>query len=220
MVGPHDHTLDKLGYFPISKSFTIELLHQNDDDSHLQTEIMSSNITRATGNPNYVGCSFSTFISLEGYNFKQKCTCDKANMTISCYLTDDDTIYFRILEESRELSHQIAPVSFKLTKFFQLVKSKKEWYGSPFFAFNGGYQMWLKVITAGNGDGEGIHVSVYLYLMKGPHDDELEQSGHWPLRGTFTVELLNQLDDSDHHSVIVQLYHHQCSRCTNRVLGE
>ena len=35
--------------------------------------------------------------------------------------------------------------------------------------------------------------------MKGPHDDKLEQSGHWPLRGTFTIELLNQLNDSDHH---------------------
>ena len=39
-----------------------------------------------------------------------------------------------------------------------------------------------------------------LYLMKGPHDDELEQSGHWPLRGTFTIELLNQQIDSNHFS--------------------
>ena len=34
--------------------------------------------------------------------------------------------------------------------------------------------------------------------MKGPYDDELEQSGHFPLRGTFTIELLNQLNDIKH----------------------
>ena len=36
----------------------------------------------------------------------------------------------------------------------------------------------------------GTHVSVYLHLMKGPYNDKLEQSGHWPLSVTFTVELL------------------------------
>ena len=64
----------------------------------------------------------------------------------------------------------------------------------------------MQVYAAGYGDGEGTHVSVFLHLMKGPHDDKLEQSGHWPLRGTFTIELLNQLNDSDHYSHIV-LFH-------------
>ena len=43
--------------------------------------------------------------------------------------------------------------------------------------------MCLKVYANGVGSGEGTHVSLYLYLMKGPYDDKLEQSGHWPLRG-------------------------------------
>ena len=37
--------------------------------------------------------------------------------------------------------------------------------------------------------------------MKGPHDDKLEQLGHWPLRGAFTIELLSQLNDSDHQQI-------------------
>ena len=37
--------------------------------------------------------------------------------------------------------------------------------------------------------------------MKGPYDDKLEQS---QLRGTFTIELLNQLYNSDHHSSVVK----------------
>ena len=38
------------------------------------------------------------------------------------------------------------------------------------------------------------NVSVDLYLMKGDHDDHLS----WPIRGTLTVQLLNQLSDSNH----------------------
>ena len=35
--------------------------------------------------------------------------------------------------------------------------------------------------------------------MKGPHDDELT----WPLRGKFEIKLLNQISDSEHHSLTV-----------------
>ena len=77
--------------------------------------------------------------------------------------------------------------------------------------------MCLKVRVGGYDDGEGTIVSVYLCLMKVPYDDKLEQSGHWPLRGTFTIELLNQLNDSDHYSRMIQFHHHCCSECTNRV---
>ena len=52
--------------------------------------------------------------------------------------------------------------------------------------------MCLIVDAAGYGDGEGTHVSVFLYLLKGPHDDKLEQSGHWPLRGTFIYNRTTQ----------------------------
>jgi len=75
--------------------------------------------------------------------------------------------------------------------------------------------MCLKVYHVGIGDSEGTHISIYLHLMKGLHDDKLEQSGHWPLRGTFTIELLNQF------SVQSQLMFssHSCSECTNRVVN-
>ena len=116
--------------------------------------------------------------------------------------------------------YQVAPITVKITKFSYWLESMSEWHSSSFFAFEGGYQMCLQVYPAGNGIGEGTHVSVFLALMKGSHDDKLEQSGHWPLRGTFTIELLNQLNDSDHHTHMVQFHHHLCEECTNRVLDE
>ena len=36
-----------------------------------------------------------------------------------------------------------------------------------------GYKMCLRGDAAGSGDGKGTHLSMFLYLMKGSHDDEL-----------------------------------------------
>ena len=117
-----------------------------------------------------------------------------------------------------EMSNKVAPVIIKMSSFTRKLIGTDQWYSSSFFAFNEGYQVCLRVDAAGHDEGEGTHVSVSLFLMKGPHDDKLEQSGPWPLRGTFTIELLNQPSDNNHHSCMIQLHHYRCSECTNRVL--
>ena len=78
--------------------------------------------------------------------------------------------------------------------------------------------MCLKVYADGTDNSEGTHISVYLYLMKGPHDDKLEQWGYWPLSGTFKIEVLNQLNNSDHYSHIVTFKASTPSYFTNRVV--
>ena len=59
--------------------------------------------------------------------------------------------------------------------------------------------MCLKVYANGKGDGAGTHVSVYVYLMRGEHDDKLT----WPFRGDITIQLVNQNEDQDHVKKIV-----------------
>ena len=98
---------------------------------------------------------------------------------------------FDILSQLSETVLLVRPV-FKISDYKEKIKKKENWTSSPFFAFDGGYQMCLKLYPAGIGQGAGDHVSVELYLMKGPHDEKLQQSGHWPLRGNFSVDLLNQ----------------------------
>ena len=213
MKGPHDDKLEQSGHWPLRGTFTIELLNQlNDSDHfshmvqfhhHLWSECTHRVLVGAMANS---GCGEPNFISHD--------TLLHNNSNIYC---KNDSLIFRISYEDSELSYQVAPVTFNITQFSQWLRNKDEWYSSPFFAFEGGYQMCLKVYAAGTGDGEGTHVSVYLYLMKGPHDDKLEQSGHWPLRGIFTIKLLNQLNDSDHYS-IVQFHHYLCDDCANKVL--
>ena len=95
--------------------------------------------------------------------------------------------------------NQACPVTIKMTEFKDKKKIKMEWYSDPFYTHNKGYKMCLHVDAAGNGSGKGTHLSVYLRLMMGPHDDELT----WPLRGKFEIKLLNQISDSEHHSMTV-----------------
>ena len=65
----------------------------------------------------------------------------------------------------------------------------------PFFTSLTGYKMCLEVYANGEGDGKGSHLSVFLTILHGPHDDQLD----WPLKGTFIIQLLNQLEDKNHH---------------------
>ena len=89
------------------------------------------------------------------------------------------------------------PVILKMSQFNDKKDNDVQWYSDSFYTHNKGYKMCLRVDAAGRGDSKGTHLSVYQYLMKGPHDDELT----WPLRGKFEIKLLNQISDSEHHSV-------------------
>ena len=57
--------------------------------------------------------------------------------------------------------------------------------------------MCIGVYANGRGDVKNTHISVYVYFMKGENDDYLP----WPFSGKVTFELLNQLEDTSHHSM-------------------
>ena len=54
--------------------------------------------------------------------------------------------------------------------------------------------MCLRVYANGYGDGADTHVSVFVSLMRGEHDDKLT----WPFCGDITVQVMNQNRDQDH----------------------
>jgi len=93
----------------------------------------------------------------------------------------------------------VLPVTLNLTAFTEKLNNKETWFSDPFFTSEKGYKMCLKVYVGGNYSGEDTHLSLLVYLMKGPYDDDLEQSGHFPLRRTFAIELLNQLNNENHY---------------------
>ncbi|XP_065885284.1 TNF receptor-associated factor 4-like [Dysidea avara] len=88
---------------------------------------------------------------------------------------------------------QVCPVIIKIHG----LKDATELYSNSFYTHGKGYKMCLSVDPDGDGDSKGTHMSVYLYLMKGPHDDMLT----WPLRGKIELKLLNQISDCEHRSL-------------------
>ena len=94
---------------------------------------------------------------------------------------------------------RVCPVVIKMSEFKKKQKENVQWYSDPFFTHTQGYKMRLSIVPAGIEDGKGTHLSVYLFLMRGPHDDTLK----WPLKETLEIKLLNQIGDSDHHSKMI-----------------
>ena len=66
------------------------------------------------------------------------------------------------------------------------------------YTHSGGYMFRLRVYENGRG---GTHMSVELVPYKGPFDDSLR----WPAMCTITLQLLNQYQDQDHHTVTKEL---------------
>jgi len=81
-----------------------------------------------------------------------------------------------------------------MTDFEQLLKDGDDWLSPPFYSHTGGYKMCHRVTANGQGRGEGTHVLIAVYLMRGEHDDHLK----WPFCGDITVQLLNQRGEEEH----------------------
>ena len=194
MNGPYDDRLEQSDDWPLRGRFKVELLDQVNDgkDTHFitfysdvpskSTDRVSERDTTPTGWGNHK-------------------LIPHGNILNSNYLKHD-SLYFMIsyqsFSESQQNDKSVAPVIFKMNNFTEKMKNKQQWYSDPFFAFWRGYKMCLNVDAGGHGDGDGTHVSVFLYLMNGPYDDRLEQSGDWPLRGRFKIELLDQINDNNY----------------------
>ena len=84
--------------------------------------------------------------------------------------------------------------TIKMDNFCLKKTNDTDWYSPPFYSHPRGYKMCLHVDANGNVGGEGTHVSVFLYMMRGENDDNLV----WPFQGEVSIALLNQLEDKNH----------------------
>ena len=91
------------------------------------------------------------------------------------------SVHLDSMAEIFKCGNQTCPVTIKMSQYSIKRRDAIQWYSDPFYTHNKGYKMCLRVDAAGIGNGKVTHLSVFLYLMKSPHDDELT----WPLRGKF-----------------------------------
>ena len=96
------------------------------------------------------------------------------------------------LNQLANSGNKVVPVVIKLAGF-KKYKNNQCVHSARFYTRDGGYKMYLNICPNGLG-GYDNYVTVGPYLMKGDHDDHLT----WPVKGTLTVQLLNQLSDSNH----------------------
>ena len=71
-----------------------------------------------------------------------------------------------------ESFYQQCPVILRLPEFNERKKANVPYYSVSFYTHNSGYKMCLRIDPAGCGDGRDTHLSLFLCLMKGPHDDK------------------------------------------------
>ena len=100
---------------------------------------------------------------------------------------------------------------FTLNEFSKRKQFDNEFYSSPFYTHQHGYKMCLGVYSNGDCSGKGTHVSVYVQLMAGDNDDQLQ----WPFVGDINIMLLNWREDKGHYKVNLPI---DAASALNRVL--
>ena len=215
MKGPHDDELQESGHWPVRGTFVIELLNSISNTNHMhyrRTIEVSENacgkcaIRVLNGNYADVSAGLPHYMSLDRHFTSSSLNYGRVNF-----------LYFRISYEDIPAVpyFSIAPVNFRLFNCTDRMKVKAPWYSDHFLAFTEGYTMRLKVHVGGIGNGAGTHVSIYLFLMRGPYDDKLQRLGRWPLRGVFTIKLLNQCGYTDHSTQMMITFNEEsCNKCT------
>ena len=137
----------------------------------------------------------------------------------------DDKLHFHIaLDKVVSLEEEITTIkntikdkeityllTFKLNEFQKKKDNNDEYFFSTtFYSSPNGYHMQVQVYANGYAAGRGTHVSVLVHMLQGGHDAELK----WPFIGNVTIQILNQLEDRNHHERIVHI------KETNMVVGE
>ena len=106
----------------------------------------------------------------------------------------------KVLELTQQLNETVEQLTFRLDSFPRHKNGRTTFYSGLLCTSHKGYKFRIQVYAGGNGSGEGTHVSIYACLMKGDHDHDL----FWPFLGEVTFELLNQIEDKQHHKMTVQ----------------
>ena len=86
--------------------------------------------------------------------------------------------------------------TFKMFDYSIGKEVNQTFYSKIFYTSCDGYKIRIEADPDGIGICRATHVSVFVRVLKGSNDQNLQ----WPFLGTVTVELLNQLADDDHHS--------------------
>ena len=195
--------------FPFQKTVYIRILNQFTDKNH---KIILSDLSRDPIRNNVGIRVFEGERQLKGRGTNMPYTALDSQGDCTKAYVRGDTIQLQIsevvdsLQPSRLERHILStfdqislctpPHQFVMTDFEQHKERGHCWNSPSFYTHQEGYRMCLVVNTDGFGDGIETHTSVATCLMRGEYDSRLK----WPFQGTVTIQLVNQLEDKEHHT--------------------
>ena len=100
-------------------------------------------------------------------------------------------------------------IVIRMGNFSEVENSHDWWYSPHFYTSSCGYTLSISAAMVGE------YLSVYLCLVRGEYDDILT----WPMRGTFIITLLNQLENNLHHSATLNFDSADPTQSNMRVLA-
>ena len=101
-------------------------------------------------------------------------------------------------------------ITSKITDYQDKKNHNEHFISSTFYSNHYGYHMSVLMLANGD-DGCSTHMSMYVHILKGEHDKEL----NWPFVGKFNIQILNQLEDKNHYKRLVTV-----TKGMNLMVGE
>ena len=112
--------------------------------------------------------------------------------------TDRELLMQRQEHLLRVSAVNIIPFEFTMENFREMKKSKMPWFSQAFYTHPMGYKLSIRVDAFGLGTPKNM--SVFVYLMQGEFDDQLQ----WPFQGSITIQLLNQRGGEEEGECLVR----------------
>ena len=112
---------------------------------------------------------------------------------------NDNQHFHLALEKTMESSRIILEqrrntMTFCMAEYSLKRETNEVFLSDVFYTSRSGYKMRVEIYPNGRSRCKNTHLSAFIRLLKGQYDDSLD----WPFKGTVTLELLNQSEDTHH----------------------
>ena len=214
MKGPNDEILQ----WPFCGDIVLELVNWRSDQGHykkvlsLSPKSTGSTCERVTNGERNTGRGYEHFISHDDLPY---------NDATGVEYLQDDCLHFRVkeivvhsipppLSAPSWQGHALSPYfQFTMSNFMKRKEFNSEYYSPVFYSHLNGYKLRIDVTP----DRQG-YVAFFVKLLKGENDPTLS----WPFLGNVVVELLNHVQDSNHHTCNIS-FHERLREYNGRVQG-
>ena len=178
--------------WPFNGELGIELINWKEDNNHKRFKVIFDDINQSRAiltfrEHSQLTCDFTANTEY----LRNDCLLFKVVFAVAYSTPCRNSIPHWSLQQG---ARSRSVLEFTLNKYTTRKLYQNLYYSKPFLA--SGYKMQISVKANVNG-----YIGVYVHLMKGPNDDELM----WPFCGDVVVELVNWIEDKDHHRQVIEL---------------